>query len=120
MKSRKDINLKRGRRVTRIQAVIRGTATRPRLAVFRSNRYIYGQILNDDLGRTLIKASASELSPADRKKTKIAQAELVGKLIGEKALKEKIEQVVFDRRSYKYHGRVKALAEGARGAGLKF
>jgi large subunit ribosomal protein L18 len=120
MKSRKDINLKRGRRITRIQAVIRGTASQPRLSVFRSNRYIYAQILNDELGKTLIKASASELTPADRKKTKTEQAELVGKLIGEKSIKEKIEKVVFDRRSYKYHGRVKALAEGARKAGLKF
>jgi len=111
---------RRIRRHRRVRKKVRGTAERPRLSVFRSLKHIYAQIINDEEGRTLV--AASSLSPEIRgmqgAKTDIARA--VGRLIAQKALEKGITKVVFDRGGYKYHGRVKALAEGAREAGLLF
>lgn len=109
----------RSRRHKRIRAKVFGRADRPRLCVFRSIKHIYAQIINDEKGETLIAASDLELKKS-RKTTKVDKAKEVGKLIARKALEKKIEKVVFDRGGYKYHGRVKALAEGAREGGLKF
>jgi large subunit ribosomal protein L18 len=100
---------------TRIRASISGTATKPRLAVFRSNKDIYVQLIDDLSSNTLVAASSKELTGS-----KIEQANSVGKLIAEKATSTGITEVVFDRGGYLYHGRVKALAEGARESGLKF
>ncbi len=114
---------KRERRKKRVRSKIKGTKERPRLSVFRSNKHIYCQLIDDLEGRTLLSASSLELknSKVDKKFTrKVAIAFEVGKLIAKKALKKGIKKVVFDRGCYKYHGRVKALAEGAREGGLKF
>jgi len=110
---------KRHRRHKRIRARVSGTSKVPRLSVFRSAKHIYAQLLNDEKGNTLV--SASDLELKKKKRTgKISVALEVGKLIAEKAQKKKIDKVVFDRGGYAYHGRVKALAEGAREGGLKF
>ncbi len=114
---------KRERRKKRVRSKIKGTKERPRLSVFRSNKHIYCQLIDDLEGRTLLSASSLELRnpKVDKKFTrKVAIAFEVGKLIAKKALKKGIKKVVFDRGCYKYHGRVKALAEGAREGGLKF
>ncbi|MGH2665024.1 50S ribosomal protein L18 [Flavobacterium sp.] len=103
----------------RIRKIVSGTAARPRLSVFRSNKEIYAQLIDDVNGVTLLAASSREKG-VDANGTKIEVATTVGKLIGEKALKAGIENVTFDRGGYLYHGRVKSLAEGARAAGLKF
>ncbi len=103
----------------RIRKTVSGTAARPRLSVFRSNKEIYAQLIDDVNGVTLATASSREKG-VDAKGTKIEVAIAVGKLMGEKALKAGIENVTFDRGGYLYHGRVKSLAEGARAAGLKF
>ena len=100
----------------RIRKHVNGTAERPRLSVFRSNKQIYAQVINDVDGRTL--ASASSLGM--EKMPKIHQAEKVGALVAEKAKSAGIEAVVFDRNGYLYHGRVQALADAARQGGLKF
>ena len=97
-----------------------GSTERPRLTVFRSNKQIYVQLVDDDSGHTLVSASSREKRLADKKVTKIEQAKLVGELIAEKAKDAGYENVVFDRNGYLYHGRVKALAEAAREKGLKF
>ncbi|RNL85174.1 50S ribosomal protein L18 [Sinomicrobium pectinilyticum] len=104
----------------RIRKVISGTAEKPRLAVFRSNKEIYAQLVDDVQGVTLASASSRDKDIADSKGTKTEVSALVGKAIAEKALKAGIETVSFDRGGYLYHGRVKSLAEGAREAGLKF
>ncbi|MFA5360115.1 MAG: 50S ribosomal protein L18 [Patescibacteria group bacterium] len=108
---------KRFRRKNRVRAKITGTAVCPRLSVFRSNRGIYAQIINDEIGKTLVAVGAGEIK---KKEKKIAVSLELGKLIATKAIAKGISQVVFDRNGYKYHGRVKALAEGAREGGLKF
>ena len=100
----------------RIRKHVNGTAERPRLSVFRSNKQIYAQVINDVDGRTL--ASASSLGM--EKMPKIQQAEKVGALVAEKAKSAGTEAVVFDRNGYLYHGRVQALADAARQGGLKF
>ena len=114
--------LGRQRRHTRIRKLVVGTPDRPRLAVFRSARHIYAQIIDDAAGRTLV--AASSLSPEFKaqafKGKKVDAAKLVGALVAEKALAARIQQVVFDRGGYKYHGRVKALAAAARDKGLRF
>lgn len=107
----------RERRVRRVRARIFGTAERPRLAVARSNQFIYAQLIDDAAGRTLAHASSRGLGG---KKTKSAYAQEVGTLIAKRALELGITKAVFDRRQYKYHGRVKALREGARSTGLGF
>ena len=110
------------RRKRRVRAKIFGTAERPRLNVRRTNSHIYAQIINDVEGRT--RCAASTIDPAFKATGKIGSnkdaAELVGKLIGERALEKGITEVTFDRGGHLYHGRVKALADGARAAGLKF
>jgi large subunit ribosomal protein L18 len=118
---------RRYRRHKRIRAKVFGTARRPRLCVFRSNKHIYAQLIDDEKGKTLAAASDLELKKTQKtkklkneKNKKVAIACEVGKLIAEKAKTKKIEKVVFDRGGYKYHGRVKALAEGAREGGLVF
>jgi large subunit ribosomal protein L18 len=104
----------------RIRSIVSGSAARPRMSVFRSNKEIYVQLVDDMAGTTLIAASSSDKGIADDKGNKTEIATKVGKLIAEKAKEAGIETVVFDRNGYLYHGRVKALAEGARGEGLKF
>ncbi len=110
--------IKRYRRHRRIRAKVKGTEGIPRLCVFRSAKHIYAQLIDDEKGRTLFSASDVELK--GEKKSKTEKAYQVGKLIAKKSLEKKIEKVVFDRAGYKYHGRVKALAKGAREGGLKF
>ena len=102
----------------RIRKTISGTATKPRLSVFRSNKEIYTQLIDDVNGVTLLAASSREKEIS--KGTNVEVANSVGKLIAEKALKAGIETVTFDRGGYLYHGRIQSLAEGARAAGLKF
>ncbi|MEO1515281.1 MAG: 50S ribosomal protein L18 [Bacteroidota bacterium] len=110
----------RRRRIhNRVRKKISGTPERPRLAIFRSNRFIYAQLIDDLAGHTLAAADSREVATADNG-NKSDQAKLVGKMIAEKAKASSIETVVFDRGGYLYHGRVKALADGAREAGLKF
>ncbi len=109
----------RRRRHERVRKNVYGSANRPRLAVFRSNRYIYAQIIDDDSGRTLAAASSQETKL--RKKTlSVDTAAEVGKLVATRAGDAGIESVVFDRGGFPYHGRVKALADAAREGGLKF
>jgi len=110
---------RRERRKLRIRKKIFGTKERPRLCVFRSNKHIYAQIIDDTEGKTLVSARDQELKLSE-KKTRIEISYEVGKLIAQKALEKGIKKVVFDRSGYKYHGRVKALAEGARAGGLEF
>ena len=102
----------------RIRKIVSGTAAKPRLSVFRSNKEIYAQLIDDVNGVTLIAASSREKEIG--KGTNVEVAAAVGKLVGEKALKAGIDTVTFDRGGYLYHGRIKSLAEGARAAGLKF
>ena len=123
---------KRHRRHKRVRAKIYGTAKMPRLCVFRSAKHIYVQLIDDEKGKTLSIASDLEIKKTKTTKKekskkndktlvgKAAKAHEVGKLIAKKALEKKIEKVMFDRGGYKYHGRVKAVAEGAREGGLKF
>ena len=115
----KAVRTRRIRRAKRTRAKIHGTAARPRLAVSRSNRNLYLQLIDDDKGRIIVSAQDLKVS-AGKKKTKTDKAKEVGKLIAQKAVEKKVEKVVFDRGGYKYHGRVKSLAEGAREGGLKF
>jgi len=133
---------KRYRRHKRVRAKIFGRVSRPRLCVFRSPKHIYAQLIDDEKGITLVSACDLELIPQPKTKRetkeragirreknkketkilkgKIALASEVGKLIAKKALKKKIEKVVFDRGGYTFHGRVKALSKGAKKGGLKF
>ena len=111
----------RKRRHRRVRKKVAGTAERPRLNVFRSLRHIYAQIINDEIGHTLVSASTSEAEVREQIEglNKTDQARMVGKVLAERALAKGVNQVVFDRGGYKYHGRVKALAEGSREGGLK-
>jgi len=117
MNARKKLHEKRLRRARRSSARISGTPERPRLAVHRTNRFIYAELIDDTKGHTL--AAASNVHTKAAKMTKTAAAEIVGEEIGKKAVAKGIAQAVFDRRSYRFHGRVKSLAEGAKKAGLK-
>ena len=105
---------------TRIRGTVSGTAERPRLSVYRSNKEIYAQIVNDVDGKTLVAASSRDKAIAEATGNKVEIANLVGKAIAEKATKAGLSTVSFDRGGYLYHGRIKSLAEGAREAGLKF
>ncbi|MFY0482034.1 50S ribosomal protein L18 [Flavobacterium sp. PLA-1-15] len=102
----------------RIRKIVSGTAAKPRLSVFRSNKEIYAQLIDDVNGVTLLAASSREKEVGNGTNVEVASA--VGKLVAEKALKAGIDTVTFDRGGYLYHGRVQSLAEGARAAGLKF
>lgn len=115
--SKKDRRLRIKRR---IRKVVVGTSAHPRLTVFRSNNEIYAQIINDETATTLVSASSIQKDIKAAKGTKVEIATLVGKAVAEKALKAGIENIAFDRNGYLYHGRVKALADGAREGGLKF
>lgn len=107
---------KRDRRHTRIRARITGTESRPRLAVFRSNRFIYAQLINDEVGKTIVAAD----SRSAKGKTARERAAEVGRIIGEGAKGKGIEKIVFDRGGFQYQGAIAALADGAREAGLIF
>lgn len=114
--------VRRERRIARVRKKLYGTAERPRLSVTRSNRNIYVQVIDDTVGRTLCSAStrAKGFDAGSRSGGTKAAAAAVGKAIGEKAKAVGITAVCFDRRGYRYHGRIKALADAAREAGLKF
>ena len=101
-----------------IRKNMEGTTVRPRLSVFRSNKAIYAQIIDDSKGHTIVSASSSELDK--KSKLNIEASKSVGKKVAEKAVASGINEIVFDRNGYLYHGNVKALAEGAREGGLKF
>ncbi len=118
MESRK--NIRRTSIRKRIRRIISGTAECPRLSVFRSNKQIYAQLIDDIAGKTIATASSREKELEIAGKTKVEQAAEVGKKLGERAVAAGLSTVVFDRGGYLYHGRVKSLAEGARSAGLKF
>ncbi len=117
-----DRRLARERRHIRVRAKVSGTAMRPRLCVFRSLSHIYAQVVDDSAGYTLVSASSLDAEIRDKitGKKKTESAELVGSLVAQRALNKGIKQIAFDRGGYQYHGRVKALAEAARKAGLDF
>ncbi len=117
-----DRRVARLRRHRRVRKHVVGTPERPRLNVFRSLRHIYAQVIDDSQGHTLVSASTidPEVEAQSRELTKTEQARVVGKVLAERALSQGIEKVVFDRGGYKYHGRVKALADAAREGGLEF
>ena len=104
----------------RVRKVVTGSGERPRMTVFRSNKDIYVQLIDDQSGRTLVAASSRVKGISDQKVNNTDKAKLVGKLIAERALESGILSVVFDRNGYLYHGRVKALADSAREGGIKF
>jgi len=115
-------NEARRRRQRRVRAKIHGTAERPRLNIFRSNDNIFAQVINDDLGHTIVSASTidKELAAQVDGKTKSEAAKIVGQVLGKRAIDAGVSAVIFDRGGFQYHGRVAALADGARDAGLKF
>lgn len=112
----------RKRRQRRVRAKLHGTAERPRLNIFRSNENIFAQVINDDEGHTLASASTidTEVAPQLGDKTKSEASKIVGQVLAERAKAAGVETVIFDRGGFQYRGRVAALAEGAREAGLKF
>lgn len=119
LKSRNSLRL---RRHERIRKQLTGSAQRPRLSVFRSLHHVYAQVIDDATGRTLVAASTREKSVADglASRASTAAAERVGQTVAQRAKEKGITVVVFDRGGYKYHGRIKALADAARSAGLEF
>ena len=119
MIKRPDTRAQRMKRHARVRSKISGTAERPRLSVFRSENHIYAQIIDDVAGNTLVSASTVEKSFVGLG-SNVEAAKKIGATVAERALKKGIEEVVFDRGGYIYHGRVQALADGAREAGLKF
>ncbi len=110
-------NTRRLQRVRRIRAKISGSSERPRLSVFRSLRGISAQVIDDEAGKTLVSVTWKEMKKPFEKNT-VAQAAAIGKLVGKRCLEKQIQSVVFDRSGYTYHGKVKAVADGAREAGL--
>lgn len=119
------MNLRKRARLKRknsIRKKLSGTKERPRVSVFRSAKHIYAQVIDDSIGHTLATASSLEKSVKEQPdfENKVAAAKFVGKLVGERAVEKGISKVVFDRNGFLYHGRVKALSEGAREAGLDF
>ena len=119
MVSRKDSNIQRKKRHARVRAKVNGTASRPRLCVFRSLANIYAQVIDDTCGKTLVSASSTEKDFGVYGGNKDA-AKKVGELVAKRAMEKGIDEVVFDRGGYIFHGRVKELADAARDAGLKF
>ena len=105
-----------------IRKKMSGTPERPRLSVFRSSRHIYAQVIDDVSGTTLVAASSLEKTVKEQEslENNVAMAQFIGKLVGERAVEKGIKKVVFDRNGFLYHGRVKAVSEGARETGLKF
>ena len=120
MVNQKDKNKMRQRRHLRVRMNIAGTASLPRLNVYRSNKHIYAQIIDDEKGVTLVSASSNDKELKLANGSNIEAAKQVGAFVAKRALEQSITAVVFDRGGYLYHGRVQALAEGAREAGLKF
>ena len=122
MAALKSRNQLRVRRHARIRKEMAGTAQRPRLSVFRSLHHVYAQVIDDATGQTLVAASTREKSVADglASRSGAAAAQRVGTVVAERAKEKGISRVVFDRGGYKYHGRIKALADAARSAGLEF
>lgn len=119
------LNLKtqaRLKRKKRIRKKMVGTENRPRLCVFRSAKHIYAQVVDDSRGRTITAASSMEKAVRENpeSKNKVTTASMVGKIIGRRAMEKGVQRVVFDRNGFLYHGRVKAVSEGAREAGLEF
>ena len=112
--------LKRNKIRKRIRKIVIGTNSQPRLSVFRSNKEIYAQLIDDVSGSTIVSSSSTDKEISKTKGNKTETASLVGKKLAEKAVSKGIKQVSFDRSGYLYHGRVKSLAEGAREGGLKF
>jgi large subunit ribosomal protein L18 len=110
----------RRKRHDRIRLRLEGTESRPRLAVFRSNTHIYAQVIDDGTGKTLAAASTVEKELRGSSQTKTEEAAVVGRLIAERAKTAGVERVVFDRAGFRYHGRIKSLADAAREAGLDF
>jgi large subunit ribosomal protein L18 len=110
----------RRKRHERIRLHLDGSAARPRLAVFRSLKHIYAQVIDDTTGRTLAAASTVEKELRGGESTKVEEAKVVGRLVAERAKAAGVERVVFDRAGFRFHGRVKSLAEAAREAGLDF
>jgi large subunit ribosomal protein L18 len=110
----------RKRRHFRVRKKVRGTAARPRLAVFRSNKHIYAQVIDDVAGRTLVSASTMESEKGKGSPGSVDAAKAVGERLGERAKSAGVDSVVFDRGGFKYHGRVAAVADGARSAGIEF
>jgi len=120
MKLSARIGLQRKNRRFRVRNRIRATATRPRLSVFRSNKHIYAQIIDDASSQTLVSASTAEKAAIDGSGGNKSAAEAIGKLIATRALEKGVKEVVFDRGPYRYHGRIAALADAAREGGLEF
>lgn len=122
MPLKKNARAARIRRHMRVRSKVSGTASMPRLCVFRSLNHIYAQVIDDNLGHTLASASTldQEIKSGAGAKRKVEAAQLVGQLVAKRALERGAAKVVFDRGGYKFHGRAKALAEAAREAGLKF
>ncbi len=122
MSSTNPRTLARIKRKARIRKKIRGTAEKPRLSVFRSARHIYAQIIDDRVGATIVTASSVE--PAFKEKPKFeskrAAADFIGQLVAQRAIEKGIKKVIFDRNGFLYHGRIKAISDGARKAGLEF
>jgi len=112
--------LRRGKIKARVRSRVNGTAERPRLTVFRSNKQIYAQLVDDVNGKTITGASSRIAAISDAGVSKVEEAAMVGKELAQKAVQAGITKVVFDRNGYLYHGRVKSLAEGAREGGLEF
>ncbi len=113
--------IKRRQRIkNRVRKIISGTESQPRLSVFRSNKEIYAQLIDDVNGNTIVSSSSAEKEISKVKGNKTETASVVGKKLAEKAVSKGIKQVSFDRSGYLYHGRVKSLADGAREGGLKF
>ena len=113
--------IKRRQRIkNRVRKIISGTESQPRLSIFRSNKEIYAQLIDDVTGNTIVSSSSTEKEISKVKGNKIETASVVGKKLAEKAVSKGIKQVSFDRSGYLYHGRVKSLADGAREGGLKF
>jgi len=116
MKAGNTKRTQRARRQKRIRAKVSGTEQRPRLSIYRSNKFIYAQIIDDTSGKTLVSANDMKLN----KSGKVVKAEEIGKLLAKEAIAKKIKKVTFDRGGFIYTGRVRALAEGARSGGLEF
>ena len=110
------------KRKKRIRKKLAGTANQPRLCVFRSAKHIYAQVIDDSIGQTLAAASSLEktVRESSEAKNKLSAANSVGKIVGQRALEKGVKKIVFDRNGFLYHGRIKAVSEGAREAGLKF
>jgi len=119
VQSKKNLRIKRK---VRIRKKLSGTASRPRLTIFRSSRHIYAQVVDDVAGQTLVAASTTEqtVREQDAFESKVAAANYIGKLVAERAIDKGIKTVVFDRNGFLYHGRIKAVSDGAREAGLVF